>query len=118
MLKNLWLAPLLVFSSLAHSATPVLDIAAADIDRIRIHTSLIIPTTSQNVITVKTTKMKYADGNCASGGYIPFENNNATYSAILATYMAGKNFSIQYDTEQHMVGSNAYCAILYFDVVR
>ncbi|NQZ10577.1 MAG: hypothetical protein HRT35_25780 [Algicola sp.] len=93
MFKSVWAMPLLILSSLAHSEQLVLDIAATDIDRIRIHTSLLTGAL-KNVVTVKTTKMKHTDGSCASGGFIPLENNNATYSAILATYLAGHNFSI------------------------
>lgn len=107
-----------LFSLASQASGLVLDIVAADIDRLRLHTSLISPNTLQNVLTIKTTKMTQTDGSCSGGGYIPLENNTATYSAILASYLAGKEFSIMYDTELTLAGSSAYCAILYFDVIK
>lgn len=118
MFKILFTLHIILISSFAQADQPVLDIDSGDIDRIRIHTTFISPSAQQNVVTVKTTKMKHTDNSCASGGYITLEDNQATYSAMLAAFLAGKNFSIMYDTEQHYSASNAYCAILYFDVLK
>ena len=54
-------------------------------------------------------------GMCSKGGFLKIEDDRATYSAILAGFLAGKNFSVQIDTSLGLAGGG-YCGILYVDI--
>jgi hypothetical protein len=105
-------------SSLGYSESVIRDLSSTDITTIRVHTSLIPSDPLKNMVTLKTTAME-KNGKCAKGGFLPLDENQATYSAMLATYIAKKDISLQYDSEIGINGAESstnYCAILYFDV--
>lgn len=114
-MKSLFFLIFTFVASNAVAAIAIKDFKASAIDAIRIHTSA-VQADFKNVVTIKTSAMAH-EGWCTKGGYIRLEGNEATYSAILASYMVGKDVSVQIDTSMGLTGGG-YCGILYFDIKK
>ncbi len=95
-------------------AEKTIDISAAQIDAIRIHTTQHAASTARKIVTIKMSNLE--DG-CSSGVFLNSEDNAATLSIALSAFVSKSDIRIAYEPNSPAPwGDTKYCALTYLDI--
>ena len=105
---------LVLFSSYSAATVHVSTITVSQIDSFRLHTSKHYSSPTHNIATLRTSALL---DTCSRGVFLDAETDQATYAAMMAAYLAGRDMEIRYDSNIGAPwGDTNYCAIIHFDI--
>ncbi len=118
-MKKLLFMLITLFCSYGYAESFETTLTSTQISKLRVSSSYHSNAGIRQVALLMTSSLN-TTANCVSGLFLETETNGATYSALLAAYMAGKTVNVEYDntTPTPWASSGQFCALTFLDIVN